>query len=107
MPKSKTVQKAEVEPTSGVATSSMPSQPISVEVPGTAEVTLLKGRVNALEAAIDSLMRDISRLKQVPTDLVTHAAVMDRLAEKIDTMNADLQSYAVEAAKPKKRWGIF
>ena len=107
MPKSNQVQKAAVKPTTGVAASTIPSQPVSIEVPGTGEMTLLKGRVNALEAAIDSLMRDISRLKQIPSELVTHQSIMDRLAEKIDSINNDLQQHAVEEAKPKKRWGIF
>ena len=107
MAKAKTVQKAQINPTSGVTTSNGALHPVSVAAPSTADLKPFERRLEAMEAAVDSLVRDISKLKQVPSELVTHQSTMDRLEEKIDSTNAALKSYMAELAKPKKRWGIF
>ena len=109
MSKAKTTQKTEVNPTSEVSTSSEPLQPISVEASSSSELKGLKTRIDALEAAIDSLVRDITRLKQVPIDLVTHQMIMDRHTERISSLDDFRHKYLLNmpSPKPKKRWGIF
>jgi hypothetical protein len=112
MAKAKTTQKSSNgKSVNSVRLSDVEPTPIQ---PDTAAITLLKARVDALEAAIDSLVRDMSRMKQIPSELVTHLSIMDRHTANLDSVNSSLavlqtsiSNYAAEIAKPKKRWGIF
>ena len=62
-------------------------------------------RLDALEAAVNSLVRDVSILKKLPGSLATHEAVMDRHTERLDSLAECLND--LPKPKPKKLLGLF
>ena len=61
----------------------------------------LLARVDALEAEKTKLVNDVSVLKKLPGDLVTHETVMDRHTERLDSLAECL----IDLPKPKpKKW---
>jgi len=62
-------------------------------------------RLDALEAAVNSLVRDVSILKKLPGSLATHEAVMDRHTERLDSLAECLND--LPKPKPKKWLGIL
>ena len=65
----------------------------------------LLARVDALEAEKTKLVNDVSVLKKLPGDLVTHETVMDRPTERLDSLAECLHD--LPKPKPKKWLGIL
>ena len=65
----------------------------------------LLARVDALEAEKTKLVNDVSVLKKLPGDLVTHETVMDRHTERLDSLAECLID--LPKSKPKKWLGIL